>query len=62
MNPNTSMDIPISKAMQQVTMKVRLKGVRSFKVRLTVSVWLLRLAALLPGCNVQVEQQTNDQT
>ena len=47
--------IPLSRATQNVTLNVKVSGVRVWKFRQTVGIWLIKLAARVMGVGVHVE-------
>ena len=47
--------IPVQKVMRQVTMNVTVTGIRIWKVRLTLGVWLIRLAAVVAGVGIRID-------
>lgn len=49
------MDLQMSALARQVTLTVNLRGVRRFRWRLKVARWLIRLAACVVGCGIEVE-------
>ena len=53
---------PMSHVMQRVTMHVRITDRRRFAVRTWVAIQLMRLAARVLGCNIDVniEQKQNE--
>jgi hypothetical protein len=46
-------------AMHEVTISVKLTGRRQLRARLWIGGLLLQLAALVIGCNVEIEDKTN---
>lgn len=46
--------VPMSDAMRQLTVTVRVSGQRVAMVRLKAGTWLIRLAAVVMGCNVEL--------
>lgn len=49
--------VPAAKAMQSLTIKVRVTGLRRFKLRLWLGTQLLKLAAWVIGANIEIEVQ-----
>lgn len=47
-------ELPMAEVMRSVTMELRLTGVRVFRARLSVGMMLLRLAARVMGCGIEV--------
>jgi len=48
--------VPMSKVTEQITMNVKVTGVRRALWRLWLGVHLIKLAALVIGCNITVEK------
>jgi len=53
-NTDFHVRLPAARVMQQVVLSVELTGIRTWKVRLTLGVWLIKLAAFVMGCGVRV--------
>ncbi len=51
----TTIDIPMSDAMRQLTLSFRLTGVRIAAARLWLGCQVIKLAALIIGCGVEIE-------
>ena len=47
-------DIPMSKAMREVTLDLRITGTRVARVRMWLGCQIMRLAAFAIGCNVEI--------
>ena len=47
--------VDIQDVARSMTMRVRVKGVRVFRARLWLGTLLLRLAARLIGCGIEIE-------
>lgn len=47
--------VPVQPAMRQMTMRVQLTGVQTWKLRLWLGTVLIRMAARVMGCGIRVE-------
>lgn len=47
--------INVNDVAKRLTMTVDLVGVKSFKVRLSIGVWLISIAAMIIGCSIKVK-------
>lgn len=54
--------MPIRDVTKDLHMKVRITGVRVFQWRLTVCAWLIKLAALVAGMGLTIDQQIEIET
>jgi hypothetical protein len=52
---STSMNLPASAAMRNVTMNVRVTGLRTLRVRMWFAGKLLLLAAWVAGCGIEID-------
>ena len=55
MNDRMNAEFPMSNVMSHVTLNVRITGQRTYAVRLRMGVWLIKLAAWILGCHVNIE-------
>lgn len=52
---SADMDIHMSTLMSNCTIRIRLKGERRFKARLWVAIRLMKAAAFVLGCGIDVD-------
>ena len=52
--------IAVSKVMKDVILNVTITGIVKFKVKLFLTIQLIKLAAWILGCEIQFEINTND--
>jgi hypothetical protein len=50
-----AVDIKVSDVVKEMNLTVNISGVRIFKLRLSIGVWLIRIAAKLIGCGIEVK-------
>ncbi len=54
LRPEQVVVVPVRGAMKHLTLKVKVTGLRRWRVRVTVAGWLIHLAGWLVGCKVEV--------
>lgn len=51
----SKIDFPMSAAMQQLTLEVEFTGVTAFKIRVWLATRLIKLAAIVLSCKVEIK-------
>lgn len=54
MNNTQTAKIPMSNITRQMTLDVQVTGVKTWRVRMALGIWLLKCAALVMGCGIHV--------
>lgn len=54
---STHASVSMGSVMRNVTMKVRVTGVHTFRIRLWMGGLLIRLGAVVMGCGIQVDTE-----
>ena len=54
-----TIDVKASSLTKRMTIKVRLVGLRPWIVRVKIAAWLMRLAAWVIGCQLDIELKDN---
>ncbi|GAG16972.1 unnamed protein product [marine sediment metagenome] len=57
---NMKNTIVVSEVMKNVVLNVEITGIVKFKIRTFIGVQLIKLAAWIIGCGIQIELDTND--
>lgn len=52
---STTLTYPASKLTENVTMTIKVTGMRVFKARWTLATWLMMAAAKVAGCGLQID-------
>lgn len=58
---SSELKVPISTVTSQLTMKVTVTGMHSFRVRTWLACQLIKLAGLVAGLNIVIESEMTDQ-
>jgi hypothetical protein len=51
----TEISLNANRLMKQITMKVRLKGVKKLLLRVKVGIFIIKIATWIMGCDVEIE-------
>ena len=52
--------VNISKVIRDVVLNVKITGIVKFKIKAFIGIQLIKLAAWVIGCGIQIELNTND--
>ncbi len=54
---NSTVKVPMSQVMSNITMTVKVTGVRQYTIRLWIAEKLIWLTSVLVGCNIDVKTE-----